>query len=146
MKKWIAAAALLAVISGMLLAGCAAGLKETDVSYAGPMLDQVLLGIKDRDYDAFSKDFGPEMKAAMTEDSFNQLADLLQTKVGDYESKQFASAVNANEKGKAYTRVIYNAKYTDEDGTVVITIVFGGEEGARTVEGLFFSSPNLLKQ
>lgn len=147
MKRIIAAAVLLAVISCMLLTGCAPmGLKETDVSFAGPMLDNILTALKDGDFEAFSKDFGPDMKAAMTDKDFAELKEQLDTKVGEYESREFLAALNLEENGKKYTRVVYNAKYTVEKGTVVITVVFGGEEGAKTVEGLFFSSPNLLKK
>jgi hypothetical protein len=144
MKRLFAAAALALMLS-LLVSGCAKGLKESDVSYAGAMLDQVLAGIKDRDYAEFSKDFGPDMLSALPEDKFGALADNLESKIGDYQSRSFVSATDLQSNGKNYTKVVYRAKYTGETGDVLITITFGGEEGAKTVEGFFMSSPNLAK-
>jgi hypothetical protein len=140
-------AALAAALAAALLSGCAAAkpLQETDVGYAGAMLDQVLSGIRDKDYAAFSKDFGNDMKAAMPEDSFNTLTDTLETKIGDYESRSFFNASQTSSKGIVYDVVVYKAKYTLESGDVTVTISFCDENGAKVVGGLFFNSSNLAK-
>lgn len=137
----VIAIALVAVI-GASLAGCS-GLKESDVSYAGPAMDNVLAGIKDKDLNKFTKDMTDTHKSAYTQDVFDGFVRLLQDKIGDYESKVFAGAAPATEDNVTYTKVIYSAKYTKETGNVIITIVFDAQQ---KVAGLFFSSPNLLKK
>lgn len=83
------------------------------------------------------------MKKAYTQDTFNSFVSLLQTKIGDYQSKTFAAAAPATENNVTYTKVIYKAKYTKETGDVLITVVFDEQ---KKIAGLFFSSPNLAKQ
>ena len=60
------------LIVSTVFTSCGNSIKETDVSYAGPMLDNVLSGIKDKDYDKFSKDFSSIMKNAITGDYFSR--------------------------------------------------------------------------
>ena len=132
---------LLAVVAA--LTGCTNKLDESDVSYAGEMVDNMLAGIEDRDYDAFSRDFSDTMKSAMTEDSFIAMADLLDEKIGTYESKSFSQAVETEEDGAAMTVVVYKAQYSDETDDVLITVTFSGSDGDYVIEGLYFNSPNL---
>lgn len=146
MKKtiWIKALAVaLTAVLGFSLAGCSGGLSESEVSYAGPALDNVLAGIKDKDLSEFSKDFDDTMKNIYTQEVFDDFVSLLQTKIGDYVSKTFGAAAPATENNVTYTKVIYKAKYTNETSDVLVTIVFDGQQ---KVTGLFFSSPNLAKQ
>lgn len=145
-KVWIKvlAAALIAAVV-FSFAGCSS-LSETDVSYAGPMLDNVLTGIKDNNYAEFTKDMDDAMKKALPEDTFHSMVATFQEKIGDYQSKTFGAAAPATENNVAYTKVIYKAKYTKETGDVLITISFTDSNGTKKVSGLLFSSPNLLKK
>lgn len=136
---------LLAAVAGLSLTGCA-GLKESDVSYAGPMLDNILACIQDKDLSGFSKDFDDTLKKDYTEDVFNSFVSLLEEKIGGYESKSFEAAALVTENDVTFTKVIYKAKYTKENGSVLITLVFDEVNGQKKVAGLFFSSPNLAKQ
>lgn len=136
---------VMVLLAGALLSGCGKVLTESDVSYAGPMLDNLLSGIKDKDYSEFSKDFGPEMKTAMTEDAFNTLADTLSSKIGDYQSRAFGGATTQKSNGKDYTVVVYKAKYSSETADVMITVTIGDDNGNKTVDGFFMNSPNLRK-
>lgn len=116
---------------------------EADVPYASDMVDNMLAGIKEKDYAKFSKDFTDTMKSAMKEDSLNQLADMLSSKIGDYESKTFGQAANVTQGGLAYTVIVYTAKYTKESGDVIITVSFIDNNGTKQIGGLNFNSPNL---
>lgn len=136
---------VMAMLAGALLSGCGKVMTESDVSYASPLLDNMLSGIKDKDYSEFSKDFGSEMKTAMTEEAFNTLVDTLNSKIGDYQSRTFGGATTQASNGKNYTVVVYKAKYTNETADVMITLTVGGEDGGRTVDGFFMNSPNLRK-
>ncbi len=135
------------LIAGTLLPGCGAErLSESDVSYAGPILDNVLTGIRDNHYDEFSRDFSDKMKTALTQENFEILVTTLNSKIGDYESKSFSGATNAIKDNNTYTVVIYKAKYSKETNDVQITITLSDNNGKKLIEGLLFNSPNLKKQ
>lgn len=146
MKRCVPVLLLAAVIAAMfLLPGCGKKITEADISYAGPMVDNMLAGIKDKDYKEYTKDFSSVMLKAVTEDSFNQLVDLVQSKIGDYQSRTFSGAQNTKSNGVDMTVVVYKAKYTNETSDVLITVTFGEENGAMKVMGFFLNSPNLRK-
>ena len=138
-KKFIKLVSLaMCVLAVVSLAGCAGKLSESDVSYAGPMLDNVLAGIKDKDYDSFSRDFSETMKTQITQDSFNSLVDSLQTQIGDYQERTFSSAANTIENNLSLTAVIYQAKFAKVTQDVKIIISFSDNNGTKLIEGLWF--------
>lgn len=157
MKKILFVFAAVLTLS-MMFAGCAAGgspaqsgaqasagsgaLTAEDMAYAEPLVDNLLAGIKDRDYAVFSRDMTDLMKSAMTEDALGQLADFL-SKIGEYQSRTFAQAANVTQNGVTYAVVIYTAKYSNEPGDVLITVTFTGD---KKIEGLNFNSPKLREQ
>lgn len=128
----------LLLLTCFALAACGGQLKESDVSYAGPILDNILDGIKDNDYAEFSRDFSDTMKSSMTQESFNSLADMLQTQLGDFKEKTFASAAATTQNNQNYTVVIYKAKYAKMTNDVQITVSFSDSNGTKLVEGLWF--------
>lgn len=133
---------LTVVMITALFAGCSGG----EPSYAGQMTDNIISGLQNRDYTAFSRDMGDTIKSAMTEDNFNALADMLKQKIGDYQNKSFGGVSEVEQNGVKYTVVVYTAKYSNEPGDVLITVTFGGEKGAEKVAGLLFNSPKLREQ
>ncbi|MDF2885183.1 MAG: hypothetical protein K0R54_5755 [Clostridiaceae bacterium] len=137
--------AIIAAMISVLLIGCGEKLTEADVSYGSAITDNILEGIKHKDYNKFTRDFSDTMKKAIPEQSFNSLADNLNTKIGDYNSKTFSGAAKNKKDNKEYTVVVYKAKYTKESGDVLITITFSDNNGKKAVDGLFFKSPNLTK-
>ncbi len=122
------------------------GITEEDVAYAGPMTDNILVGIANNDYAVFSRDFSDTMKAAITKEGFDKLVSFLDTKIGEYKSKAFGQAADVTQNGVIYTVVIYTAKYSDEPGDVLITVTFSAGEVQKKVEGLNFNSPKLREQ
>ena len=91
----------------------------------------------------FSRDFSDKLKSAIGEDAFAAMVTQFGDIIGTYESKTFGQVANTTEDDVEYTVVVYKAKFSDENGDVLVTVSFGGEEGSRTVEGLFFTSPKL---
>ncbi|MGE5495941.1 MAG: DUF3887 domain-containing protein [Burkholderiales bacterium] len=150
MKKYILGLAALLALS-TILTGCGGdspadgALSAEDVAYAEPIVDNILAGIKDRDYAVFSRDFSDTMKTLMPEESLDSLADLLASKVGEYQSRSFAQAADVTQNGAQYTVVTYTAKFSDEPGDVLIIVTFGGDT-EKKVDGLFFNSPKLREQ
>jgi hypothetical protein len=135
------------LITGTLLPGCGTkGLSEADISYADPILENVLTGMKEHNYKEFSRDFSDQMKAALTEENFAAFVTTFDTKIGDYESKTFSGATTTTKENKTYTVVIYKAKYSKETADVQITITLSDHNGKKVIEGLVMNSPNLKKQ
>lgn len=142
MKKNVLLVTMSVLLAAALLAGC--GTKEPD--YAGPMTENILSGIEQKDYTMFSRDFDDAMKAALPEDAFNSLVDLLSSKIGSYQSKSFGDATETTQSGVDMTVVIYKAKYTNETEDVLVTVTFSGKESSKKVSGLLFNSPKLRQQ
>lgn len=119
---------------------------ESDVSFAEPMVDNMLAGIKDKNYSQFSHDFTDKMKSVMTEDKFGSLVAMLESKIGDYESKTSGQAANTSHNGEELIVITYTAKYTKESGDVIITVSFSDNYGTKQIAGLNFNSHNLRQQ
>jgi hypothetical protein len=156
--------AIVAVLTLSMIAGCGGGspsqspaqsgaqassgdvtLTEENAAFAEPIVDNLLAGIKDKDYAVFSRDFSDAMKSAITEDSFISLADMLATKIGEYEKRNFIHATSMTKNGIVSTVVAYAALYSNEPGDVVITVIFSGDN-EKKVDGLDFNSPKLREQ
>lgn len=106
------------------------------LSYADPMADNLLAGLKAGDYAVFSKDFGPAMLKAMDQAAFQKLVDQLQPQLGAYISHDKASSVQpVSSNGISYNAVLYPAKF--EKGNVTVKLVFTAAEPYQ-IEGLFF--------
>ena len=117
--------------------------QEPDMSYADDMVENMLAGLNQNDYAAFSRDFSDTMKAAINETAFTSMVELFGSTIGEYESKQFYQAADTTQDGVVLTVVVYTARYTEESADVIITVYFGGEEGSKKFEGLYFNSPKL---
>lgn len=111
------------------------------VSFAEPIAEKILTALNDGDYQKFSENFDNTMKSKLDEKAFKSTNELIKTKVGDYQSKEFTCAQLYNK----YTVVVYNAKYTNEPSGVKVTISFSQKDGKYLVSGFFVDSPNLRK-
>jgi|AGTN01.2.fsa_nt_gi hypothetical protein len=125
-----------------LPAGCA-GLKEADVPYADDMVDNMMAGVTQNDYAVFSRDFSDTMKSSIDETAFASMAESLTAAIGTYESKRFSQAADTTQDEVAYTVVVYQAQFSEEDADVLITVTFSGGEDDKKIEGLYFNSPKL---
>jgi hypothetical protein len=125
--------ALLAGLSGCLPAR-KAGLSDQQVA---SVTENILRALNQNNYPAFIHDFSPQMKSAFPREKFSQLQSMLYTSSGDFLYMDEPSL--SNNQGYAIYR--FPAKYADENVTVTITFVIGGQE----VEGLYFDSASLRK-
>ena len=146
MKKFKTYALLLTTVMVLtVFMGCGkqkvTNLTSDQVSFAEPIAEKMLTALKDGDFGKFSEDFDDTMKSKFDENAFKQTNDLVKTKVGDYQSKEFTAA----QSDSKYTGVVYNAKYTNEPSGVKITISFTQKDGKYLVSGFFLDSPNLRK-
>ncbi len=65
--------------------------KVAEPAYASTLTYNILTAISEGNYQKFSQDLDQTMLNALPEAAFNQLADGLKSKIGDYVSKQFKS-------------------------------------------------------
>ena len=87
MKRNLTVVAVVLLMLVVAAAGCVAKLKEADVRYAGPMVDNLLAGIAAGDYDVFSRDLDETMLKAIDEKAFTTMVDQIRGVIGDYQSK-----------------------------------------------------------
>lgn len=106
-----------------------------------PMVENLLIGRNEKNYEKYSKDFSDEMKKAVDEDKFLDSVELIENKIGKYveNSKSFFIAT----KEKNFIIVVYKAKFTNENSLVTIRIVFEKIKETWKISGEWFDSPKL---
>ncbi len=139
--RFLLAAALLVLALTACLPGKA--VKGDDqkavLAYVEPIADPIFAGIENNDYALFSQDFDETMKKGIDEASFQQLRDLLSTKVGSYQSREVSSVRDVD----GTMLVIYTAVYSNAKQVVINLSVSGSEP--HLVTGLYFNAPELRK-
>lgn len=146
MKRNLTVVAVVLLMLVVAAAGCVAKLKEADVRYAGPMVDNLLAGIAAGDYAGFSRDLDDTMLKAIDEKAFTAMVDQIRSVIGDYQSKTFTQAVNTTENNVPMTVIIYKARFSNEPADVLITVTFTDSHSGKKISGLFFNSPKLRGQ
>jgi hypothetical protein len=113
--------------------------KDAVLVYSEPIVDNLLQGMNDANYAAFSRDFDAQMLSAIPEANFtSSLLPTVVGKLGKYISRQVTSVT---EIGSNVT-IVYNAKFENTDN-VTITLTLH-QAAPHQVAGLYFNSP-LLK-
>ncbi len=84
----------LAVIAGVCACGCTSQEivvpdeeRTAVLVYADPIADNLLQGFNEHNYTMYSRDFGPEMMAALDEAAFEQNREFVVSRIGLYESR-----------------------------------------------------------
>ncbi len=138
--KGIAAFSLaLLVISGCIGQNTLEGEdKDKWIRIATPIAENILQSINNNDYQSFSKDFSQEMKDAMPVAGFNDLREILMSKIGSY----ISSTPDKVEDQGDYITVYFTAIF-EKDEQVTVRLVFRKDDPAYKVDGLWFDSPKL---
>ena len=140
LRLLVAAAVLLLALTACLPGkGITDADQEPVLAYVEPITDRALDGIESGDFALFSQDFNDQMLEVSTEESFQQLRDLLSTKVGTYQSREVSSVRDVD----GTLLVIYTAVYSKAKQVVIQISVTGSEP--HQVAGLYFTSPELNK-
>jgi hypothetical protein len=137
--------AVLAVLAGVCVCGCTSqGVVVSDqeraavIAYADPIADNLLQGFNENNYTMYSRDFGPEMKAALDEAAFEQNREFVVSRIGLYESRGSPVVTKSGE----FIAVSYPAKFEKEAG-VNVRLVFRMGDESHQLSGLWFQSPKL---
>lgn len=139
--RLFASALLILVLLTACLPG--KGVKGSDqdavLAYVEPMADAILTGIETNDYPLFSQDFNNAMLEGIPEASFQQMRELLSTKIGSYQSREVSSVRDVD----GTLLVIYVAVFSNAKQVVIQLSVTGSEP--HQVSGLYFDAPELRK-
>ena len=134
LRFFIAAAALVLVGASLCLADPIGQDDKSVQSVSGPMLDNILDGMKSNDYAKYIKDCDDTLKETMTEDVFTKATGQLKANLGDYVSKQYLGFLT---KGQM-TLVLWKAAYSQAGEDVLIKIVISKRADKYLVTGLWF--------
>jgi hypothetical protein len=145
-KKSIAGLiAIVMIASVVFFAGCVEK-NQVDVAqvrkYADPITGNILLAMNEGNYTKYSEHFDQTMKNAMPEAIFNETNAIIQSKIGDYVSKEFWKVESKDQ----FTIAYYKAKFTQEPEDVIVKVVFQEIVGEMKVSGLWLDSPKLRKK
>ncbi|MBI5251191.1 MAG: DUF3887 domain-containing protein [Desulfomonile tiedjei] len=104
------------------------------------VLEGVIRGISEGDYDLYSKNFSQAMKAAQTREVFLELQRSLQKNLGKFKSVEYVGFLNQ------YNNVIaiFKARFTKEQDDIEIRVVLEDRDIPK-VTGLWFDAPALNK-
>jgi len=105
------------------------------LAFAGPIADNILTAIQNKDFTAYEKDFDAAMLQASNQPNFDQMLNTLTTKLGAYQSRGDGSVYILNQDGKKYYIVIYPLKM--EKGSLAMQLSFLAD-GSQKVGGLYF--------
>jgi hypothetical protein len=139
------AVSLLLVAVLLFSFGCAAKVDVDAVrSYADSMTENLLIGMNNKNYAVFSRDFDETMKKALPEPKFSDLIAQINGKIGSYvpNSKEFERAYKTGN----FVNVVYKAKFTEESSPVTVRVVFSEVNGEHKISGIWFDSPKLRKK
>ena len=101
---------------------------------ATPILNNILEGLKNNDYEKYTKDFDLTAKEAITQEAFKKAVDELKSEIGNYVEKKFMGFLN---KGQM-TLVIWKAKFDQTQDDILVRLVLSKREKQYLVTGLWF--------
>jgi len=138
------------VIASLLICtivGCSQKVSESEVKFSNDKVENMLLAINNGDYNNFTKDLSSHSKTVFTEKEVNKTKKTIINKIGNYipNSKKFSQGTKVSQNNKKYIVAIYDAKFKNESGKVVITVTFDDDK-KHAIEGIYFNSPKLRQK
>ncbi|TES91009.1 MAG: DUF3887 domain-containing protein [Candidatus Cloacimonadota bacterium] len=112
--------------------------REKILQYAEPVVDSILKGFNEDNYELFSMDFDETMKKHLNEKAHNKVRAQIVSKIGLYVSKD---SPRVSEK-PSFIAIDYKADFEKEKG-VNVRVVFKKYGDKNLVSGLWFNSPKL---
>jgi hypothetical protein len=101
---------------------------------ANPILDGVLKGLQDGDYDLYSQNFDDTLKDVISKKKFLRVRNSISKSIGTYESRRYLGYL---QKGKT-TVVLWKGKFTNSADDVLIKLVLSRRGDQTKVLGLWF--------
>lgn len=111
------------------------GQTDKDVQVAtDAILDNLLAGFNEGNYQKYSKDFDPTLKESLPEAKFTQVRTEILNKIGQYQSRKYLGFLNQNK----FTAVLWKGKFNKTTSDVLIKLVVSKRADKVVVVGLFF--------
>lgn len=133
------------IVAAVMFSGCVEK-NQVDVEqmrkYADPITENILLAMNEDNYTKYSEHFDQTMRNALPRAVFNETNAVINSKIGDYVSKEFWKVENKNQ----YTIVYYKARFIEEPKDVIVKVVFQEIKGQIKVSGLWLDSPKLREK
>lgn len=101
---------------------------------ADPILDNLLAGFNEGDYQKYSKDFDATLKESLPESRFKQVRGEILQKIGKYQSRKYFGFLNQNK----FTAVLWKGKFSNTTSDVLIKLVVSKRPDKVVVVGLWF--------
>ena len=101
---------------------------------ADPILDNLLAGFNEGNYQMYSRDFDPTLKESLPEAKFKQVRGEILPKIGKYQSRKYLGFLNQNK----FTVVLWKGKFSDTQSDVLIKLVTSKRPDKIVVVGLWF--------
>ncbi len=104
-------------------------------NFADPTTEHMLVMLNAGNYSQYTRNFNQQMKAAVPESRFREIAAVIKAQYGNYISKEFVSI----EIRENYITVSYKGKFAQEQEPVLIRSVFTQEDGKTYVSGFWLN-------
>lgn len=149
MKRMLPVLVLVLILPGLLLAGCSAmpqittlegAERDSAVTLADPVADNVFAGMNEGDYTKFARDFDSTMAKALNEKAFSEMTQTFDERIGKYQSRE----VTKVERVDMVFVVHYSADFEKEKDVAVSLSV--RDSDPPQVAGLWFDSPKLREK
>jgi hypothetical protein len=101
---------------------------------ADPILDRVLKGLQEGDYDLYAQNFDDTLKDVISKKKFLQVRNSISKSIGAYKSRRYLGYL---QKGKT-TVVLWKGKFSNRADDVLIKLVLSRRGDQTKVLGLWF--------
>ncbi|MBW1992152.1 MAG: DUF3887 domain-containing protein [Deltaproteobacteria bacterium] len=101
---------------------------------ADPILDNLLAGLNEGNYQKYSRDFDQTLKESVPEAKFKQVRSQILKKIGQYQSRKYLGFLNQNK----FTVALWKGKFSGTASDILIKLVTSKRQNKVVVVGLWF--------
>jgi len=139
LKKWQVGATAVIILLAMVCVGPVraevVGQTDAEVQAAvEPMVENLLAGFNDGNYQKYSRDFDPMLKESLPEEKFREVRTDILNKIGRYQSRQYLGFLNQNR----FTAALWKGKFDKTASDVLIKLVTSKRQDKVVIVGLWF--------
>lgn len=126
---------LILLLWGTGVSGEVVGKTDQEVqAVAEPILDHLLAGFNEGNYQKYSRDFDATLKEAVPEPKFQAVRQDILKKLGKYQSKSYLGAL----KQGPHSVALWKGRFSGSDNDVLIKLVLSKRQDRAYVVGLWF--------
>lgn len=125
------------VLAGSVFAGIIGKDDDTVQLIAEPMMDNILDGLADENYQKYSKNFDATLKGAIPKEKFPSLKEQIEATFGNYLYREYIGFLN-KWAGGGMTVVLWKGVFDKSSDDVLIKMVLTEKEDKSYITGLWF--------